>query len=337
MPCYHPLKAYRRTDCNTLSFNKNGQYTNIAAPLSLPCGQCTGCRLERSKQWAIRCVHEASLYENNCFITLTYNNENLPKDFSLNKRDFQLFMKRLRKKYVPTNPYDKKTQEALYDQFHKKHEIRFYHCGEYGEPTEFNNYVARPHYHAIIFNHKFKDQTLWKTKRGTELFTSAELEELWPKGFSTIGTVTYDSAGYVARYLLKKLNLSDKSSPGVKERHQKQYTHVDRKTGEAFPLLPEYTTMSRKPGIARAWFEKWGKDVFPNDSVVMQGKERTVPKFYDTIYQNNEPEKFDIIKQKRVKNMQKHAKDNTPDRLASKEIVKTAQIGKLYREYEESN
>ena len=318
MPCYHPLKAYRRTDCNTLSFNKNGQYTNIAAPLSLPCGQCTGCRLERSKQWAIRCVHEASLYEKNCFITLTYNNENLPKDFSLNKRDFQLFMKRLRKA-------------------HPNKTIRFYHCGEYGEPTEFNNYVARPHYHAIIFNHEFKDTTLWKTKRGTKLYTSPELERLWPQGFSTIGTVTYDSAGYVARYLLKKLNLSDKSSPGVKERHQKQYTHVDHQTGETFPLLPEYTTMSRKPGIARAWFEKWGNDVFPNDSVVMQGKERTVPKFYDTIYQNNEPDKFDIIKQKRVKNMQKHAKDNTPDRLASKEIVKTAQIGKLYREYEQSN
>ena len=318
MPCYHPLKAYRRTDCNTLSFNKNGQYTNPAAPLSLPCGQCTGCRLERSKQWAIRCVHEASLYENNCFITLTYNNENLPKDFSLNKRDFQLFMKRLRKA-------------------HPNKTIRFYHCGEYGEPTEFNNYVARPHYHAIIFNHKFKDETLWKTKRGTKLYISKELEELWPKGFSTIGTVTYDSAGYVARYLLKKLNLSDKTKPGVKERHQKQYTHVDHQTGETFPLIPEYTTMSRRPGIARAWFEKWGNDVFPNDSVVMQGKERTVPKSYDTIYQNNEPEKFEIIKQKRVKNMLKHAKDNTPDRLASKEIVKTAQIGKLYREYEQSN
>lgn len=185
MPCYKPLQAYRRTDSKQLSFNKHGEYTNTAAPLSIPCGQCTGCRLERSKQWAIRCVHEASLYEDNCFITLTYNKENLPKDFSLNKRDFQLFMKRLRKKYAPK-------------------QIRFYHCGEYGEPTEYNNHIARPHYHAIIFNHKFEDQILWKQKRGNELYISKELEELWPQGFSTIGSVTQDSAGYVARYLLKK-------------------------------------------------------------------------------------------------------------------------------------
>ena len=71
---------------------KDGYYD---MPIQVPCGQCAGRRLDQSKQWALRCVHEAQVHDENCFITLTYNNENLPKDGSLNKRDFQLFMKRL--------------------------------------------------------------------------------------------------------------------------------------------------------------------------------------------------------------------------------------------------
>ncbi|MEO5355656.1 MAG: hypothetical protein H7835_21005, partial [Magnetococcus sp. XQGC-1] len=89
-------------------------------------GQCVGCRLERSRQWAIRVMHEASQHEHNCFITLTYNDDNLPANGSLNYRHFQNFMKRLRKYYVEFT-------------------VRFYMCGEYGEN------FARPHYHACIF------------------------------------------------------------------------------------------------------------------------------------------------------------------------------------------
>ena len=98
MPCYHPMQGYRsRADGKTIVFNPTHGW--VDRPLTIPCGQCVGCRLERSRQWAVRCVHEASLHEDNCFITLTYNNESLPEDGSLNKKHFQDFMKRLRKKY----------------------------------------------------------------------------------------------------------------------------------------------------------------------------------------------------------------------------------------------
>ena len=129
MPCYTPLKGWRsqeRTESGkrAITFRLREGYADM--PVDVPCGQCIGCRLERSRQWAVRCMHEASLYENNCFITLTYNEDHIPSDGSLKKDHFQKFMKRLRKKFGAG--------------------IRFFHCGEYGAE------LSRPHYHAILFN-----------------------------------------------------------------------------------------------------------------------------------------------------------------------------------------
>lgn len=94
MSCFHPLKAYQ-TLSGTIVFND----LQDARPINLPCGQCIGCRIDRSRAWAMRCVHQASMYPDNCFVTLTYAPEYLPYNGSLVHRDFQLFMKRLRKKY----------------------------------------------------------------------------------------------------------------------------------------------------------------------------------------------------------------------------------------------
>jgi len=99
MACYHPLTAYlsgHQTNNATgkayrrVSFKETDEHDR---QISLPCGQCIGCRLERSRQWAMRCIHEAQLHQNNCFITLTYDDEHLPKDLSLDHRDFQLFFR----------------------------------------------------------------------------------------------------------------------------------------------------------------------------------------------------------------------------------------------------
>ncbi len=182
MPCYHPVTGYRsrvtsKNGKRPLVFSTTEGYPDLR--VEIPCGRCIGCRLEYSRQWAMRCMHEASLYDNNCSITLTYDNENLPNDFSLNKRHFQLFMKSLRKKYAP-----------------KK--IRFYHCGEYGE----ENY--RPHYHAIIFNHNFTDLDVLPSSSNNTLYTSPTLTDIWGKGLTQVGTVTFESAAYVARYITKK-------------------------------------------------------------------------------------------------------------------------------------
>ena len=216
MPCYHPIRGYRSKDVNpstgrrSIVFNKKNGYED--RPVDIRCGQCIGCRLDRSKEWAVRCWHEASLYDENCFITLTYRNEDLPHPPSVDVRAFQLFMKRLRKKYAP-----------------KK--IRFFHCGEYGDD---NN---RPHYHAILFNHDFGDKVLWrKSSSGDPLYTSSELAELWPFGFSSIGQASYQSAAYVARYIMKKV---------TGEPAETHYDWVDPVTGEIHGLRPEYVKIGR--------------------------------------------------------------------------------------------
>ena len=290
------MQGYRsRADGKTIVFNPTHGW--VDRPLTIPCGQCVGCRLERSRQWAVRCVHEASLHEDNCFITLTYNNESLPEDGSLNKKHFQDFMKRLRKKY-------------------KNKKIRYYHCGEYGDKN------FRPHYHAIIFGLEFDDQKLFTVNNGEKLYTSEKLEKLWPFGFSTIGTVTFESAAYVARYVMKKVNGKNAKN---------HYERVDSNTGEIYILVPEYNTMSRRPGIAAGWFDKYKDDVYPSDNIHLREKTFRPPKFYDKMYEHLMPNEMEKIKKQRMINMQKHATDNTSERLEVKEQVKNAQLNKLIR------
>lgn len=264
MPCFSPLKVYRSREVGKngklgISFHIRSGFFD--RPMKIPCGQCIGCRLEKSRQWAIRCMNEASLYDENCFITLTYSDENLPKNSSLLKRDFQLFMKRLRKEFSP-----------------KK--IRFYSCGEYGEQ------FSRPHYHACLFGLDFADKIKYKG----DMYRSPTLEKLWPYGYSMIGSVTFDSAAYVARYVTKKL---------TGKMAEKYYT-VDKRTGEVLAeKTPEFSLMSRRPGIGAPWLEKWQKEVYSTDSVISRGREMKPPKFYDKKYEIDYPEKMELIKKAR--------------------------------------
>ena len=275
MPCYNPLKGYRSRECNPktgktpIVFKVQQGDQNL--PVDLPCGRCIGCRLERARQWAIRCVHEASLHERNSFITLTYAPENLPPNGSLKKKDFQDFMKRLRFRNSETR-------------------IRFFHCGEYGE-----NYL-RPHYHALLFGFDFSDKRPMRSGKGFPLFRSEELEDLWPHGFSTIGAVTFESASYVARYVMKKHLGADSEA---------YY--------EWLGLEPEYVTMSRRPGIASAWFDKFQEDVFPHDRVVLRGREMRPPKYYDKL--------FDLLDHQSFYNVQLTRKFNALARVEPTERI----------------
>jgi hypothetical protein len=303
MTCYHPLQAWYSKEINpsgkrSLVFNPKKAH-QPDAPLEIACGQCIGCRLERSRQWAIRCTHEASLYEDNCFITLTFDDDNLYKrdnPWSLDVRDFQLFMKRLRKQYGDG--------------------IRFYHCGEYGD------LYKRPHYHACLFNFDFPDKQLWRVINGHRLYRSPSLERIWPYGFSTVGTMTFESAAYCARYILKKQ---------TGDNAEKRYHAIDDETGEYFDLKPEYNTMSRRPGIAAGWYEKFRDDVYPHDYVVMRGKKMRPPKFYDRLLERTRPYEFDQIKEDRVMSAMVHDDNLTPERLAVRELCKLEQLKKLPR------
>lgn len=304
MPCYRPLKGYRSKTVNasgkrSIVFSaKEGYYDK---PIDLPCGQCVGCRLERSRQWAIRCVHEAQLYEQNCFITLTYNDENLPPDGSLNVEHFQKFMKRLRFE-------------------NSDRTIRFFHCGEYGEN------LGRPHYHACLFNFDFDDKKYWKTENNNKYYTSEKLQRLWPLGHSMVGAVTFESAAYVARYITKKV-----TGAGASE----HYSKIDYATGEVLSeKKPEYVTMSRRPGIGKRWFQKYKGDVFPDDSVIIRGRELKPPKFYLSQLEINFPDEYAKVKANRQNEGVSNAHDNTVARLRVKEESKLIKMKLLKRKLE---
>lgn len=234
--------------------------------LSIPCGQCIYCRLEHSRQYAVRCTHEASLYSNNCFLTLTYSPQFLPVNSSLDYDAPVLFMKRLRK------------------QFGEK--IRSFGCAEYGEK------LSRPHYHLCIFNFDFPDKKLWAKNNENNLYTSEKLQALWPYGHSTIGDLTFESAAYVARYVTKKI---------TGERAEKHYESICPRTGEIFEKLPERSiAVSRRPGIGKAWLDQNAKFIFDHDFVVMRGHKQRPPKYYDRLLAIADPHKFDLNKKKRA-------------------------------------
>lgn len=320
MPCFHPLTAYRSLTLTTengkslISFNRDDIVTHPYEKINLRCAQCFGCRMDRSKQWALRCLHEASLFENNCFITLTFNDENLNERHSLDPRDFVLFMKRLRKEFTGIECVTSSTTGE------KTFPIRFFHCGEYGEK------LTRPHHHACLFNFSFQDLELWPTRNRCKVYRSSALEKLWTAGFSTIGEVTFESAAYVARYITKKVNGQHAAS---------HYIRGDPDTGEAYYLEPEYITMSNRPGLGSRWFEKYAGDVYPKDFITVAGFKFKTPKYYDSLYDITEPMKMARVKRKRKLASIKDAANNTGRRLKARAAVARAKAKNLVREYED--
>ncbi len=294
MTCYHPQHGYYAKGGGWTRSRKNGY---IDRPLDVPCGGCIGCRLDKSKQWAIRCMHEASQHKQNSYITLTYNDQNLPYDGSVNLIHFQNFIKRLRKSLEPKT-------------------IRFYHCGEYGDKTN------RPHYHALIFGHEWPDVKYYKdTKNGDKLYTSESLNSKWGFGNCYIGLVTYESAGYCARYIMKKQ--TGKAA-------ETAYIHIDEITGEIYERAPEYSTMSRRPGIGASWYAKYSTDLFPHDYCVVNGHKQSIPAFYATALKGLDEAAYNTIKGKRRRKANQD-ENNTPSRLAVRETVRLSKLNRLER------
>lgn len=299
MSCDFPLKGYRTpvdpaSGKSLITFNPL-KALNSTNPLTIPCGRCGGCKLERSRQWAVRCMHEAELYEDNCFITLTFSNDFLPWNYSIDVRDWQLFMKRLRKFYEP-----------------KK--IRFYACGEYGDTN------LRPHYHALLFNHDFNDKVFYGyNKRGDKLFTSPSLSKIWPYGLATLGAVTFESAAYVARYVMKK-QTGENAGPIYLRQHPL--------SGLWHNVTPEFCLMSRRPGIAAGWIEKFQSDVYPSDNIISRGMKMKPPRFYD----NKQPEEaLNKLKRRRKLDGLVFKPHQTKERLAARRAVREARTRSLTR------
>lgn len=296
MPCFHPMPATRMSDGSVtfLSRNKRGAESS----LELSCGQCVGCRLERSRQWAMRCLHESSLYESNSFVTLTYDDAHLPTGGTLDYPAFQKFMKRLRKRIGKP--------------------VRFYMCGEYGDEN------MRPHYHACLFGFDFPDKLFFRrTKSGERIYTSAMLDELWPFGLTSVGDVTFQSAAYVARYCVKKI------TGDLAQDHYRVITE----DGEIIDCVPEFNHMSLKPGIGARWLEKYLSDVFPRDYVVINGVKSSTPEYYDRLYERINPGEYsEIVAQRALDGYKETLRgEHSESRLAVKEIVSKARLSMLKR------
>lgn len=308
MPCYHPLAAWYAKDWNPesgkrpITFDVNLGFKD--RPVSVPCGRCIGCRLERARVWAVRCMHEASLWDSNLFVTLTYDDDCVPRDGTLRPEDMVKFLKRLRffRSFRRLN--------AKTNRFRRVYPpLRYLQCGEYGETT------FRPHHHALLFNCDFDDKRrvrIWDSDN--PVWESQKLNELWGFGSCKIGSVSFESAGYVARYALKKV-IGDGATDWYAGR------------------IPEYMTMSRRPGIGDGWFRKYGSQVYPRDELVVNGKRCKSFRFYDDRYSKVDPVSFKEVKMQRRLAAVSDV-DSTGKRLIVREIVKESAIALLTRDLE---
>lgn len=195
--------------------------------------------------------------------------------------------------------------------------IRFFHCGEYGELD------ARPHYHALLYGIDFSDKKKHsQNAQGDVIYKSETLEKLWGKGFCTIGALTFETAAYTARYIMKKVTGENALS---------HYEAIDPSSGEILQRQPEYITMSLKPGIGGDWYKQFSGDLYPSDEVVIRGRQQKIPKFYDRQLERDDPSLLLKLKRKRIRSAKKHSADQTPERLAVRKEVKLSQIKTLSR------
>lgn len=256
-------------------------------------------------------MHEKQFHEHSIFFTGTYDDDHLPPGPSLDRGHFPAFIMRLRshlrrawRKAGSQGPAPK---------------ISYFHCGEYGENT------WRPHYHAIIYGVQFSDCVLYNRRPNGDLYTSETLSRLWGHGLATYGAVTFESAAYVARYVMKKV---------TGQAAKNHYLRIDPGTGEIIHAVPEYITMSLKPGIGKRWFDSFNSDLYPDDFALVKGKKARVPAYYDVLLKRSQPLVLEAMKLKRAQRAIEPAniKEQTKRRLNDRETVKRASISTLKRE-----
>lgn len=222
------------------------------------------------------------MHEHNSFVTLTY--ADAPP--SLEYGDFQAFMRRLR---------------------HARGYARFFCSGEYGDER------GRPHFHSVLFGVRFEDgRYLGKSPAGFKLYESADLSSMWGHGHCSVGSVTFESAAYVARYVVKKV------TGAAAEAH-----YGGRK--------PEFAQMSRRPGIGSMWLEKYWSDVFPLGKVVMRDVESNAPRYYRKQFRSRFPVAAAALEFEQAEKVLESIEDNAPGRLEAKEAVQSARLAMLKR------
>jgi hypothetical protein len=259
----------------------------------VPCRKCLACRANLVRDWTIRCVHEAQLHDHTSFVTLTYNDENLPLGGRLEHRHFQLFMKSLR---------------THFKRAHGVSNIRFFMAGEYGERGR------RPHYHAILFGCRFDDAEFHGISNGNHLFRSDQLDKLWGRGHALFGEATRASMQYTSAYSSKHLTmgseraaLAPKGTPdpaypdqfadfmsthsallGQLNASSRGEDYVDTRTGEIVGPMKPYCRASNRPGIGARWMLQHHRDCLKG-FVTDDGSRFPVPKYYQRLVGRLDP------------------------------------------------
>lgn len=306
MPCYHPLVATRKLEGGVAILRAKKHCDLDIGEFVVPCGQCIGCRNDKAKSWAVRCIHEERINRErgfeSSFLTLTYEDHNLPDDGTLDPNDHTEFVNKLKTRL-----------------WRKGQKMRYFMSGEYGDKLQ------RPHFHYLIFGYEFPDKTPWRQFQGNTYYRSEELEKIWTFGNSLIGHVTVESAGYTARYVMKK-----QTGAKAKEHYL---------TDDGVTLHPEFSRMSLKPGIGAEWFRKYGEsDIYntSSDSVTINGTKYKTPRYYDTLLERLDVDKLMDVKSARLEAAQdsKIQENNTFERLAIRKEIHQRRITKLHRGYE---
>lgn len=327
MPCFHPLSAWRgpkRGKEGPIYFDPAKSFfphDPARCALQVRCGQCLGCRIDKRQEWSVRMMHEFKVNPCACFVTLTISDEHMPPGQVVPYRIFQLFMKRLRKRFSGVT-------------------IRFVEAFEYGTIGD------RPHFHAILYGVDFSaDREPFSRSNGSVLYTSKLLEQLWGLGICTVGEVTRETCQYVAGYTMKEWVPGAAGEPDAQGKYHGVIAKGERErvmtdTGEIVLLPREHIRMSRRPGIGAGWFKSYFEsDVVGQDRITILGKldpltgqhEKArhvpVPAYYIRLYERENPEYVAELKAKRKAAMQtpKALWNNSPERLA---VRKACLIGR---------
>lgn len=263
MPCNSPLDGWVSRSTGGLTFDpKEGD-----GLLTVACGQCMGCLVDKRRAWKVRGACEAQMHETSSFVTVTFSDDFLPYPPEVNVRTLQLLIKRLRKATGA--------------------DLRYLACGEYGERDH------RPHYHLCLFGFDFgEDRYPWSTSaKGYVQYRSPTLEKVWPFGHSTISQFDPTTAEYTAGYITKS--------------NKPKLEWLDVSSGETGKLHREFLLSSRRPALGLSWLQKFYPEVLANDRVVINGTPHTVPPYFWRKLQawaeeNGDTEAVERIKAKRL-------------------------------------
>lgn len=336
MTCFKPITVWTPTrssleqapqqyyDDKKISFRERPNRRKI----TIPCGNCLGCRLDKANEWATRITCESKMHSKNCFITLTYNNNNLPKNLELKKKDIQDFIKRLRYYYPDIN-------------------IKYFGCGEYGPKG------GRPHYHLAIFNWIPDDLKIYKqNQHGDNIFTSKKLYEIWGKGFAPVEDLNYTTACYIARYVQKKAGLEKnkreytgeiEETKKIDERTGKIFTYIINKTKTKQHLIqPEFILMSQ--GIGKDYWKKNKELIKRNMGIPIKIQDKVkikpIPRYFQKLWEKENSEELYHYKMK-IQNRFEKSRSDLLKKVGLKdkkcEELTNDQKIKLYNEITEHN